>query len=71
MRLVAGFDFMNGTGHLGEQGGILFIIPVGEVSGETFYTGELVVLVRRVIDTVIESIGSTVRADEIDALRLA
>ena len=39
MRLVAGFDFVNGTGHLREQGGIAFIIPVGELSGETFYAG--------------------------------
>lgn len=39
MRLVARFHFVRGSGHLREQGGIGLIIPVGELSGETFYVG--------------------------------
>ena len=39
MRLVAGFDFVNGTGHSREQGGNGLFIAVGEVSGETFHAG--------------------------------
>ena len=71
MRLVACFNFMNGTGHLGEQGGIGFIIAVSELSGETFYAGELAVFIPAVADAVIERHGLTVRANKMDALGLA
>jgi len=36
MRLVGRFDFVGWSGHLGEQHGIVGIIPVDELSGETF-----------------------------------
>jgi hypothetical protein len=71
MRLVAGFDFVNGTGHLREQGGTFGIIPVGELSGETFYARELAVFVPAVADLVIEGDRLTIRADKMDAFGLA
>jgi len=62
---------MDGTGHLGEQGGIGFIIAVRKLSGETFYVGELAVFVPRVVDTVIEGDGLAVGTDEMHAFGLA
>jgi len=40
MRLVGRFDFLGGSGHLRGQHGIVGIIPVDELPGETFYARE-------------------------------
>ncbi len=42
-RKIGRFNFVDGTGHLCEQHGIVGILPVDELSGEIFHSAEAVV----------------------------